>query len=143
MKYTIESIEEIKNKKNEHRYYHMKIKDEDTNSHRLEFRTNYQFFMDDRKLWGFGPFKHRRCYENSLRIETFNGDKMPIFEKNMRTYLKILDLFENVKYLEEHEKKEMLSEYKNDNELEFILSKLQVSQAKPVLPLPLENLQPY
>jgi hypothetical protein len=143
MKYTIESIEEIKNNKNKHRYYRMNIKDDDTNSHKLEFRTNYQFFIDDGKLWGFGSFSHRRCYENGLRIETFNGDKIPAFEKNMRTYLKILDLVENINYLEEHEKKEMLSEYKNDSELESILSKLQVSQAKPALPLPLENLRPY
>jgi len=145
MRYRIESIEEItkrngKKTENGIRYYIMKIKDENTNPHKLEFRTNYQFFLDEGRLWGFGTSNHRRCYENNLRIETFNGDDMPEFTKFMRLYLKVLDLFENKNNLEEHEKKEMLSQYKNDEELELILSKLPVYRASTFLPLPLENL---
>ncbi len=145
MKYKIESIEELtshEKKERGYRYYRMKIKDEDTNPYKLEFRTNYQFFLDEEgALWGFGTFKHRRCYENNLRIETFNGNEIPELKKFISLYLKVLDLFENVKYLEEHEKKEMLLEYENDNELEAILSKSQVYRAEPVLLLPFEKLQ--
>lgn len=146
MKYKIESIEET-TKRNENRaengfrYYSIKIKDEDTNPYKLEFRTNYQFFLDEEgRLWGFGSFNHRRCYENDLRIQTFNGEDMCKLKNIMRLYLKILDMFENKYNLEEHEVEEMMLEYENDDELESILSKSQVSQVKPALPLPLENL---
>ncbi len=168
MRYRIEGIEDITKRngnrsENGLRYYRMKIKDDNTKMYYFEFRSTYQFFLDeDGKIWGFGPFSHRRCYENGLRIETFNGNRISEFEKNVRLYLKVLDLFENKNNLEEHEKKEMLLEYKNDEELELILSekqleeiiskyengkdseinlsKLPVYQALTALPLPLENL---
>ncbi len=126
MKYRIESIEDITKKvisENGFRYYCMNIKDEYANPYVLEFRSNYQFFLDNGSVWGFGSFSHRRCYEGNLIIENFEGDDMPKLKRFMALYLKALDLSENINYLENHEKKDMMFEYRNDSELEPFFSK--------------------
>jgi len=121
--YKVIDVNKIKNgngrEKNGGTYYLIKLEEVDKkgknigSEFEIKIKTMYQFFVDPDEgiFWGFDNFNHRHCYLEECRLKIELLTKAPFKEENLEdaldTYLKKLEVKENIKNLEQWEQEEI------------------------------------